>query len=119
MVNCRYCDEEISNDAFFCPKCGMRTKKGETDKVPIPGDSLTKLRQDLDEALIVASDALSEAFTIAADSIREAFKGVSEGIESKGALKKESSGKKVYCPHCGKENPKDAKYCKNCGKNIK
>jgi rRNA maturation endonuclease Nob1 len=119
MVKCRYCDEEISDDAFFCPKCGMRTKEGEKDNIPIPGDSLKKLRQDLDEPLIVASDALSEAFTIASDSIREAFKGVNKGIESKGEFRKESSSKTIYCQHCGKENPRDAKYCKNCGKNLK
>ena len=24
----------------------------------------------------------------------------------------------MFCPHCGENNPFDAKYCKNCGTNL-
>jgi len=114
MVSCRYCGEELSEDANFCLKCGRRTLRGEEEGVTVPGDVLTRVGQDVDEALQVAAKAVSEAFTIAADSLREAFEGVKEGFESSRKRRPDT----VFCSECGQENPVDAKFCRNCGNSL-
>jgi ribosomal protein L40E len=114
MVSCRYCGEELSEDANFCLKCGKRTLMGEEEGIAVPGDALTKVGQDVDEALQVAAKAISEAFTIAADSLREAFDGVKEGFESSRKRRPDT----VFCSKCGQENPIDAKFCRNCGNSL-
>jgi predicted amidophosphoribosyltransferase len=106
LVYCSRCGEELSEDAFFCSKCGDRTKKGEKEGIHIHvsdelKDGLTKAGKEIENALSLAAREIEEAFRTAVESIRE-------------SRKKEM----LKCPNCGEDNPKNASFCHNCGNKL-
>ena len=106
MEYCSKCGETIPEDAYFCPKCGAKTRKGLTVGV---SDS----SQELKEKLSKMGREIEKAFSLAAKEIEEAFKTAGEKIKTvptKG---------NVICTNCGEKNFEDAMFCYNCGKEIR
>jgi uncharacterized membrane protein YvbJ len=106
MIFCSKCGEKLSEDAYFCPKCGTRTKKGAEAGV-------TRSSDELRETFAKVGDEMEKAFTIAAKEIQKAFKTARENISE--SVSKE----KTACPYCGGKNRADAIYCYHCGKKLK
>lgn len=105
MVFCSKCGEELPENAYFCPKCGVRTSKGVEARISSP-------REDLKDAFSKMGEEIEKSFSIAAKEIKEAFKTVREEI------RKAVSLETVACSHCGEKNLVDARFCYKCGKKL-
>ncbi|MFW9835273.1 MAG: zinc-ribbon domain-containing protein [Candidatus Thorarchaeota archaeon] len=117
MPTCRSCETELAEDANFCPNCGLRTEKGETDNVKTPVDRRPDWEKDLDYAIQNATKLLEEAV----ETAKKGLKQVSEEVSSEIDKAKEKRPKKrmpLYCPKCGHKNPNDSEYCTKCGAKI-
>jgi ribosomal protein S27AE len=117
MSTCRSCEKELTEDANFCPNCGLRTEKGENDNVRTPVDRRPDWEKDYEHAIQKASKILEEALNTAKKGLR----GVTEEVKSEIEKAKESKTKKktpVYCPKCGAKNHIDSDYCTKCGAKI-
>ena len=105
MPYCWKCGTKLNEEANFCPKCGVRTKKGVEAGVSSPledlKDSFYKMGQEIEKAFSVAGRELEKAFKTAREEIREA-----------------TSRKPIVCPHCGEKNFADARFCFKCGKKL-
>ena len=105
MVFCYKCGEELPENAYFCPKCGVRTRKGVEAGISTPWeelrDSFSKIGQEIEKAFSKAGKEMEKAFKTARQSIREL-----------------TSKEEVVCPHCGEENLSDARFCYKCGKKL-
>lgn len=106
MGYCSNCGERLSEDAFFCQKCGTKTAKGIEANVSGPSD-------ELKVAFANMSRELEKAFSAAAKEINVAFQTASESIQK--SLHKEQ----VVCSNCGEKNPNSAVFCYNCGRRIR
>jgi uncharacterized membrane protein YvbJ len=106
MAYCSSCGEKLPEDALFCPRCGIKTIKGEEAASPVIAD-------ELKVAFNKMSKELEKAFAVASKEINAAFQKASENI--KHSLQKEL----VVCPSCGEKNPSDAVFCYSCGKKMK
>jgi len=106
MGFCSKCGEELPENAYFCPKCGVRTSKGKEANIPIPRENLGDVFSDVGEEM-------GKAFSIASREIEKAFKTAKEEIE------KAISRAYIVCPHCGNRNHVDALFCQKCGKELK
>lgn len=105
MVFCSSCGVELPEGAYFCPRCGVRTRKGVEAGVGTPWDEVR-------DAFSRMGEELEKAFATAGREIEKAFKTVREEI-------KEATGKEqVVCPDCEEKNVTGAKFCYNCGKKI-
>jgi predicted RNA-binding Zn-ribbon protein involved in translation (DUF1610 family) len=105
MVFCTKCGEELPDDAYFCPRCGARSRRGVEAGILTPWeelkDALSKMGQEIEKAFSIAGKEMERAFKTARESIRE------------------STGKEqVVCPHCGEENLGYARFCHKCGKSL-
>jgi uncharacterized membrane protein YvbJ len=105
-VYCSNCGEKLSEDALFCPKCGIKTIKG------VEAGAST-ISDELKETFTKMSKELEKAFSVAAKEINAAFQTASVNIKK--SLQKEPA----VCPNCGEKNPSDATFCYKCGKRIK
>jgi ribosomal protein L40E len=105
MVFCSKCGEKVPEDAYFCPKCGFRTKKGVEAGVAAP-------IEDLREAFARMEKELENAFTTATKEMQKAFKTVTEDLREKGLARQ------VICTSCGEKNPRGASFCYKCGSKI-
>jgi uncharacterized membrane protein YvbJ len=117
MVECRGCGEEISNQASFCSKCGLRTEHGEKQGVKTPVDNRAYWEREMELAIENATQILDEAFTKA----KEGLKALADEIESeldKVKVRRSQVSNPIYCPRCGKINPSDSDYCTVCGAKI-
>jgi len=116
MPECRSCDKELADDSNFCPQCGFRTDKGETENVKTPIDRRPEWEQDLEQAIQNAQKLMEEAFEAAKKGLQQ----VKGEIESEVGKVKEIQIRKgpVFCPKCGAKNPSDSEYCTTCGKHI-
>ena len=117
MTTCRSCEKELAEDSNFCPNCGLRTEKGETDNVRTPVDRRPDWEKDIDHALQNAQKLLEEAV----DTAKKGLKQVSEEIKTEYEKAKEVRPKKktpLYCPKCGNKNPNDSEYYTKCGTKI-
>jgi len=105
MVFCYKCGEELSENTYFCSKCGARTKKGAEA-------GIAAAREDLKDAFTKMGEEIEKAFSIAATEIKKAFKTAREEIRE--AVSREP----VVCSSCGEKNIADARFCYKCGKKL-
>ena len=117
MSTCRSCENELTEDANFCPNCGLRTEKGENDNVRTPVDRRLNWEKDLDKAIQAATKLLEEAV----ETAKKGLKQISEELKTELEKAKETRTKKnnsIYCPKCGAKLPNDSEYCTKCGSKI-
>ena len=116
MPECRSCDKELVEDSNFCPNCGFRTDKGETENVKTPIDRRPEWEQDVDLAIQNAQKLMEDAFEVAKKGLQQ----VKVELETEVGKAKEIKVRKrlVFCPKCGAKNPSDSEYCTTCGKHI-
>ncbi len=116
MSECRSCETELAENSNFCPHCGFRTEKGETENVKTPVDRRPGWEKDVEYALQNAQKLMEEAFETAKKGLQE----VKEELESEIGKVKEVKARSgpVYCPKCGNKNPSDSEFCVKCGKHI-
>lgn len=116
MLVCRSCEKELAEDSNFCPHCGFRTEKGETENVKTPVDRRPGWEKDVELALQNAQNLMEEAFKAAKNGLQQ----VKEELETEVGKIKEIKIRDgpVYCPKCGAKNPRDSEYCTKCGKHI-
>lgn len=99
---CSNCGAELPENASFCPKCGVRTKKGREENVAIPWqDAFQEIGKEVEKAFSTAAKEIEKAFLTAREQIRRAT-----GQEAK------------VCPNCGEKNPSGAAFCYRCGKKL-
>lgn len=103
---CSSCGKELPEKAYFCPRCGVRTKKGVEAGISTPWE-------DLKDAFTKMGEEMEKAFTIAGKEMEKAFK------MARGKIKEATSREPVTCPHCGEKNLASAKFCYGCGKRLK
>jgi membrane protease subunit (stomatin/prohibitin family) len=108
MVYCSNCGAKIDDDAYFCPKCGTKTPKGNAANAAYPSDELR-------DAFYQVGIELEKAFTMAARETQAAFKKASKNMQQKPAAKTEDT---VACPKCATKNLPDSIFCNNCGTRI-
>ena len=105
MVFCHKCGAELPEDADFCPKCGVRTRRGvetgATTSWAGMKDEFYKIGEELEKAFTEAGKEIEKAFKSARKSIRET---IGEGT--------------VICSQCGQKNQKEAKFCYSCGEKL-
>lgn len=104
MRFCSKCGEKLPEDAYFCPRCGARTRKGIEAGVTTP-------LNELGEAFSRAGQELEKAFSRAAVEIREAFRTARKNV-------RESTGREVVCKSCEEKNSVDAVFCYSCGEKL-
>ena len=105
MVFCSSCGKELPEEAYFCPKCGLRTRMGAKAGAKSPWEEVR-------EAFSMMGAELEKAFETAGREIEKAFKTAKEEI--KDATSKEP----VVCPECGTKNVARSKFCYKCGKKL-
>lgn len=105
MVFCSNCGKELPENAYFCPRCGGRTKKGAEAGISTPWE-------DLKDAFSKMGEEIEKTFTIAGKEMEKAFKMARDRI------KETTSKEPVVCPQCGETNLVDAKFCYKCGKKL-
>lgn len=106
MVFCSKCGGELPENAYFCPKCGVRTRKG------VEAGIGTTAWEDLKAAFSKTGEDVEKAFSIAGREIEKAFKRAREEIGE--ATRREP----VVCSHCGEKNFAGAHFCSKCGKKL-
>ena len=117
MVKCRGCGDEVSEQANFCPKCGLRTEKGERENVKTPVSTRPGWERDIETALSNASRLMEEAFSAAKKGLQQAADEI--GVEIERARNRGAEvAAPTYCPKCGKKNLSDSRYCTACGKEL-
>ena len=104
MGFCSNCGEELPEDAYFCPKCGVRTRKGVEAGVSTPLEelnyALSKMGEEMEKAFVTAAKEIQRAVRTVRESVRSGFKQT------------------VVCSQCGERNVDGAVFCSNCGKKI-
>lgn len=103
---CSKCGKELPENAYFCPRCGVRTKRGVEAGISSPWieelrDLFNKMGQEIEKAFSVAGKEMEKAFKTARGRIRE------------------STMREQVCPHCGEKSQSNARFCYNCGKEVK
>jgi len=105
IVFCSQCGKELPENAYFCPRCGVRTRRGTEAGISTPWedlkDAFSKMGEEIEKAFSVAGREMEKAFKTARDKIRET-----------------TSREPVVCPHCGEKNLAVAKFCYKCGKKL-
>jgi ribosomal protein L40E len=98
---CTKCGKDLLEDAFFCPRCGIKTIKGTEAGVATPyedwRDALARAGKELDRISV----EIGRAFEPARKKLQETF-----NPETK------------ICSNCGEKNRGDAVYCNKCGKSL-
>ncbi len=105
MVYCSHCGAQISDDVYFCPKCGTRTPAGMKAGAAESSDEMR-------ETLGRMSREMEKAFSIAARNIQEAFDSAKKNVQK--TMVKEV----IVCPNCSEKNPANAVYCHKCGRKL-
>jgi len=108
MVYCSNCGEKIPDDAYFCPKCGIKTPKGKASNMAYPSDELR-------DAFYKVGIELERAFTIAAHETHQAIKKASENMQQKTPTNPKET---IVCSRCGTKNVSGAVFCHNCGAKV-
>lgn len=106
MVYCSSCGTQIADDAYFCPKCGVKTQKGREADVLYPTDRLT-------DAFYAVGLELEKAFNQAARETHAAIQRAKENLSPR-----PTEQPTVVCPKCNSKNPSGAIFCNNCGNRI-
>lgn len=105
MGYCPKCGNKVSDEDYFCSKCGARTKRGAEAGVSAPAE-------EFKEAMSKVAEEMEKAFTLAAKEIHKAFTKAEENV------RRSTSRELVVCSHCGEKNTRDASYCYKCGEKI-
>lgn len=105
LMFCASCGESLPDDANFCPKCGIRTRRGIDAGVYPPFE-------ELGEVFARVGQEMEKAFSIAAQEMEKAFRTAEENI------RRSSSRETVVCSECGEKSPHNAMYCSKCGKKL-
>jgi hypothetical protein len=103
---CSNCGEELPTTAFFCPRCGSRTRKGVEAGISTPWEELSTTFSKMGEEV-------EKAFTLLGREMEKAFKTARDRV--KDATKREP----ITCSGCGSKNLATAKFCYQCGKKLK
>ncbi|UCH32632.1 MAG: zinc-ribbon domain-containing protein [Candidatus Bathyarchaeota archaeon] len=106
MTFCTDCGEKLPENAYFCPKCGQRTRSGAEAGISTPWEDLretfSKMGEEIENAFSIAGKEMEKALKIARDKIVEA-----------------TSKEPIICPDCEEKNPASTRFCYNCGKKLK
>lgn len=90
---------------YFCPKCGVRTRKGVEDKAPLP-------YEDMREIFAEMGKEIERAFSIAAKEMDKAFQ------TARNEIRKATSKEPKICLSCGEKNSPDSRFCHKCGQKL-
>lgn len=105
-VYCYKCGSQLPEDAYYCPNCGVRTRKGIEAGLSVSWaevrDEFSKIGKEIERAFVSAGKEIEKAFKTARKDIRES---ISEGT--------------LVCSSCGEKNSRDAKFCYKCGKELR
>lgn len=102
LASCEKCGRELPEDAFFCPKCGVRTPRGRKEETKFPWqDALAEVGEEIDRALSVAAKEIEKGLETAKEEIRKA-----------------TSKETMICPECKEVSYADARFCWGCGKKL-
>jgi predicted amidophosphoribosyltransferase len=104
---CTNCGKEILEDPYFCPNCGVRTKRGVQAEISIPKERRHNWEQELEKA----GREMGKAFTTAGKEVEKAFKTAMDRI-------KEPYKETVVCPHCEEKLSSGSIFCYKCGKKL-
>ena len=102
---CSSCGEELSENAYFCSRCGARTKKGAEMRISGPWE-------DLRDTFSRVGEEIEKAFSVAGKEMEKAFKTAREKV------KEATSREPISCPNCGEKNLAGSRFCSNCGKKL-
>jgi ribosomal protein L40E len=105
MVFCSHCGQKLSDEAYFCTKCGLRTKLGIEAGVYAP-------TEDWREPFSRMGLEMEKAFQTAAKEIQKALKTVKIDI------KEAKSRPPIPCKSCGEKSPADSSFCTKCGQKL-
>lgn len=105
MVFCSKCGEELPGNAYFCLKCGVKTRKGVESGISTPWE-------DMKDVFHKTGQEIEKAFSIAGKEMEKAFKTARESI------RKSISREQIVCPHCQEKNLGDARFCYKCGEEL-
>jgi len=105
MEYCSNCGEKLPKDAYFCPRCGTKTKLGAEANAPTPSDEMR-------QAFAKMSVELEKAFNVAAKEIQTAFQTARENVQK--SMQKEP----IVCGNCGTKNPGGSVFCFKCGQKL-
>ncbi len=105
MVHCSNCGEKLLDNAYFCHKCGVRTKQGFDAGITTPmedlKDTVARVGEEMEKAFSIAGREMEKAFKTARDKIRES-----------------TSREPVVCSKCDEKNVAGSKFCSKCGKKL-
>jgi uncharacterized membrane protein YvbJ len=111
MVYCSNCGEKIDDNAYFCPKCGIKTLAGKASNTSYPADELR-------DAFYKVGIELERAFNIAARETQTAFRKASENMQQKTSSNYDNAQVSIICTSCGANNFSGAVFCRSCGTKI-
>jgi predicted RNA-binding Zn-ribbon protein involved in translation (DUF1610 family) len=101
MAYCTKCGEKISEEAYFCPKCGAKTQKGIEANVSNSADEMR-------EAFQRVGAEMEKAFLLVAKEAHTAFQKARDNAQK-------TSTQPVTCSSCKATMPSGAVYCPKCG----
>ena len=102
MAYCTKCGEKISEDAYFCPKCGTKTQKGIEANVSNSADEMREAFQKL-------GIEMEKAFLLVAKEAHTAFQKAKDNVQ------KSTEPQQITCRNCQATMPSGAVYCPKCG----
>jgi len=105
MVFCSKCGKKLPENAYFCPKCGVRTREGIEAGISTPWEELktafSRVGEEMEKAFLTASREIEKAFKTAREEIKEVTKR-----------------EPVVCSNCGEKNSVEDEFCYKCGKKL-
>ena len=102
LTFCKKCGEELSDDALFCPKCGIRTPKGRKEKAQPPWeDAIAEAREEIDKGITTAFEEIQKGLKTAREEIKKA-----------------TSKETVKCSNCGEVSSAEDIFCWSCGRKL-
>jgi predicted amidophosphoribosyltransferase len=116
-MSCRSCGTELTDEVNFCPNCGFRTEKGETENVRTPVDRRPDWEREVELALHNAQKLMEEAFEKAKKGLQQVREELRDEYGKVKVDLKRRNGP-IYCSNCGKKNPSDSEYCVKCGNHL-
>lgn len=105
MPYCSNCGEKLSDDAYFCSRCGTKTALGVQANATSSSD-------EMKQAFSRMSVEIEKAFTAAAKEIQAAFQTARTNVQ------KSTQKEEIVCSNCGTKNSGSSTYCYNCGNKL-
>ncbi len=106
MTYCSNCGEVLPENAYFCSRCGMRTREGSEAGVSTQWEDLSvtfsKMGTEFEKAFTKLGKEMEKVFKIARDKMKDA-----------------TSREPIVCPHCKEKNSFRASFCFACGQKLK